>query len=261
MTVKVRSVAGMALALSIVLAALAVDAIAAEKPSTQTELTQGFLAGIGSYRRGDYAAAAENFLKIAMAGVVNARLYYNLANAYLKSSDLGRAVLWYERALKLDPGDPDLKFNYAYANSLLQDETGDSGSIWRILFFWKYQISKKALLWTATALNALFWILLGVRILRQKRPFNAAVTAVLTVTIVFVATAGYNFFEEAHLRRGVVLPGSLSVRSGLTPEATELFVLHAGTRVRVEGENSQFVRIYYSPGKIGWVSKDAIGII
>jgi tetratricopeptide (TPR) repeat protein len=261
MTVKAPSAACMALALAIVLAALAVDGRAAAKPPAQTELTQAFLAGINSYRKGDYAEAADDFLKIATAGVVNARLYYNLANAYLKCGELGRAVLWYERALKLAPGDPDLQFNYAYANSLLEDEAGENASIWRILFFWKYQMSQNAVLWTATALNALFWILLGLRVLRRKRPFNAAVTVLLAVTIVFVATVGYNFFEAAHPRRGVVLAGSLSVRSGVTPEATELFVLHAGTRVRVEAENGSFVRIYYAPGKIGWVRKDEIGII
>ena len=80
-----------------------------------TRNTQTFLSAVADYRAGAYERAARGFASIADSGVVNAALFYNLANSYLKSGDLGRAILWYERALELSPRDPDLKFNHAAA--------------------------------------------------------------------------------------------------------------------------------------------------
>ena len=82
-----------------------------------TGRTRLFLDGINDYNTGKYKDAVKKLSHIAEKGVVNGKLYYNLGNAYLKSGDVGRAILWYERALKLMPHDPDLRFNINYARS------------------------------------------------------------------------------------------------------------------------------------------------
>ena len=66
--------------------------------------------GTAAYRQGDWPGAIRAFDQLAGSGVENGRLFYNLGNAHLKNDDLGRALLWYERALQLIPDDPDLKF-------------------------------------------------------------------------------------------------------------------------------------------------------
>lgn len=234
---------------------------AADAPQGATRLTQAFLSAVDHYRSGRYREAANDLESIAAAGVVNGQLFYNLANAYLKGGELGRAILWYERARELIPSDPDLAFNYQHALTLVKDEGGEQHPIYRILFFWKYRLSHRAIVWAAVVLNALFWLILSARLLLGKKPVNAAAVAALAAALVFTLTAGYNYYEERHRKRGVILPAQVSVRSGLTADATELFVLHAGTRVRVQRENKDYLRIYFAPGKIGWVRKDDLGII
>jgi SH3-like domain-containing protein len=59
----------------------------------------------------------------------------------------------------------------------------------------------------------------------------------------------------------VILPGKVAVRSGYTDSATELFVLHEGTKVRVEREAENHLLIRYARGKIGWVKKEEAGVI
>ena len=62
--------------------------------------------------QGLYEQAILKYEKIIEdGGIKNAGLYYNLANAYLLSDNLGRAILNYRRAEKLDPGDPDIQKN------------------------------------------------------------------------------------------------------------------------------------------------------
>ena len=227
-----------------------------------TETVQTFLNGIKHYKEEDFRAAISEFLKIVDAGVQNSKLFYNLGNAYLKGDDLGHAILWYERALKLSPDDPDLKFNHTYALSMIKDETGDlEPPIFRILFFWKYLLSVRTIQWAAVILNAIFWTIFIIQILRKKKISPFIVNLILVLSIIFSLTALYNFYEAAFIKKAIILPSKVSIRSGLNNDATELFVLHAGTKIRVEEELSNFVKIYFSDGKIGWVKKSAVGVI
>jgi tetratricopeptide (TPR) repeat protein len=227
-----------------------------------SETARAFLDGIQSYKEGHFDKAVFEFKKIADSGIVNAKLFYNLGNAYLKAGDLGRAIIWYERALKLDPDDPDIKFNYGYAMSLTKDEKEDKElPIIQILFFWKYSLSPDIVQWAALSLNLLFWLIITIRILLKKKPMFYFGYGLLIFALIFTMTAFYNAYDSAYLRYAVVLPEKISVRSGFSEDSTELFALHAGTKVRVEKEKGEFLRIYYAEGKIGWVKKSEAGVI
>ncbi len=230
-------------------------------PADADENTRLFLDGIAHYKSEDFAAAVSAFSQIAGTGVQNSRLFYNLGNAYLKKGDLGYAILWYERALKLAPGDPDLKFNYEYALSHTKDEKEDKDlSIFRILFFWNL-LGAKTVQMTAVVLNLIFWLIVSIRMLLKKKLLRMPILLLLLVTTVFTLTAVYNYYEAAYLRQGIILSPEVSVRSGLTEDSTQLFVLHAGTKVRIEKENNGFFRIYFSEGKIGWIRNSDVGVI
>jgi tetratricopeptide (TPR) repeat protein len=228
-----------------------------------TEMTRAFLDGITHYKENNFAEAISEFSKIVETGVKNSKLFYNLGNAYLKNDDLGHAILWYERALRLTPDDPDLKFNHEYAISQVRDEREDKSlSVFRILFFWKHALSAKTVQWTAISLNLIFWLIVTVRMIqRKKRILKTPGYLLMGLILVFMFTACYNYYEVRYLRQAVILPAEVSVRSGLADEATELFVLHAGTKVRIEKEHEGFFRIFFSEGKIGWLRRADAGII
>ncbi len=84
--------------------------------------------------------------------------------------------------------------------------------------------------------------------------------AVLTLGLVFTATAGYNYYTGYAVDRGVILPEKVSVTAGLSDLSTELFVLHAGSRVEIEKQQKNFYRIRFGD-KIGWVKQKAVGLI
>lgn len=234
--------------------------LAALAPATQSART--FMDGTEAYHNGDWPAAITAFESIAANGVVNGKLFYNLGNAYLKNGDLGHALLWYERALKRIPHDPDLRFNYDYALTLTKDERGEKDSpLLRILFFWKYQLSPSTVRWLAILFNAALWIALSVFVIRKKRLLRPSVLLVAAATVIFSATAAFNYIEAARIRQAVILPEKVAVRSGFTESATQLFVLHAGTKVRVERQTDAYLLIRYTEDKIGWIKKSEAGII
>ncbi|BBO83822.1 hypothetical protein DSCO28_43880 [Desulfosarcina ovata subsp. sediminis] len=227
-----------------------------------TEDAHTFMDGTAAYQKGDWPAAIDAFQRLADSGIDNGLLFYNLGNAYLKNDDVGHAILWYERALKRTPGNPDLHFNYNYALTLTRDEPGEKESpLLRILFFWKYQLSTATVRWAALLLNAALWTALAVLAVRKKRLLRPSTLLTAAAALIFTATAIFNYIEAAHMHDAVILPQEVAVRSGFTDTATQLFVLHAGTRVRVERDSGDYRLIRYTDDKIGWVKKADAGII
>lgn len=235
-------------------------AVAATALATQNART--FMDGTEAYRNGDWPAAITAFESLADSGVDNGKLFYDLGNAYLKNDDLGRALLWYERALKRIPEDPDLRFNYDYALTLTKDERGQKESpLLRILFFWQYQLSHSSVRWMAIFLNAALWTALSVLMLRKNRLLRPSVILIAATTLIFSATAVFNYVEAIQVRHAVILSEQVPVRSGFTDSATQLFVLHAGTNVRIARQTDTHLLIRYTEDKIGWVKKSEVGII
>jgi len=231
-------------------------------PANATELTRAFLDGVNNYKTENYEAAIAEFSKIVDAGIRNGNLFYNLGNAYLKNGDIGYAMLWYERALKLIPDDPDLKFNHKYGLTLVKDEREDNRlPILRVVFFWQHLLSAATIQWAAIILNMLFWFILVLQVLRRKKKLKTLGYVFLTLALVFTFTALYNHYASRYVKEAVILPDKIAVRSGLTDDSTELFGLHAGTKVKIEKENKAFYRIYFSDGKIGWLKKSEVGVI
>lgn len=225
---------------------------------------QKFLDGIAAYKSGRYQEAISKFEELAASGISNAKLFYNLGNAYLKNKDLGHAILCYERALKLDSDEPDLLFNLSFARSLTKDAEKNAGpSLYRILFFWKYRLSHRTIVLLALIGNGLCWSLLLLRLFFKSKRRSIGITAAAAAlpALIFIVTALYNFYEVSHTPKAVILPEKVSVRSGLSDRATELFVLHAGTVVTVQKLQGNFIRIAFSKDKIGWIKRSLAGII
>jgi tetratricopeptide (TPR) repeat protein len=75
-----------------------------------------------AYMQKDYPTAIRLNSDIISAGNVSADVNYNLGNAYFKNNQLSNAILWYERALRIDPSNEDIIHNIAFANSRITDE-------------------------------------------------------------------------------------------------------------------------------------------
>src|SRR5215470_19112395 len=77
--------------------------------------------------QGYYQQAIAGYEQLIAAGIHNAKLYYNLGNAYFRLNDLGRAILHYRRGLRLEPGNRQLQANLSYARSRRVDQIEISG--------------------------------------------------------------------------------------------------------------------------------------
>lgn len=224
-----------------------------------------FVDAVRDYKAGRFEAAAQGFEIIAGSGVVNPYLCYNIGNAHLRAGSLGKAVLWYERAARLSPENPDIRFNLSHARSLVRDRIESPLTLRDILFFWEGLVSLKHLQMAAIAGSALFFLWAGIAAGRKKRILSPVGLSMLALLVALTLVAGLEAYRLGAERHAVILAEQTRARSGTLETATPLFELHEGTKVRVLEKKGGFIKIRIegsvSGDKMGWVSLDHAEVI
>ncbi len=224
--------------------------------------------GVAAYTAGDYASACRDWEAVRATGLMSRELYYNLGNAYFKSGEMGPAILWYERALRLDPSDADVRYNLEFARSQTQDRIEEVPEI----FFeaWGHKLCYLLASNTWAALSLVFLaltvalallFLLGSTTGRRRLGFFAGLVTLL------LALLGWDFAqwqrsEALQQDRAVIMRPVSSVKSSPSADtAKDLFILHEGTRVKILDEISGYTNIEIADGRQGWLPSGDMEII
>lgn len=231
------------------------------EPGRAADKTTRFIDAVNKYQAGAFAAAAESFEAIAESGIRNGHLFYNIGNAWFKAGDTGRAILWYERAKRLIPRDPDLRFNLAYARTLVKDKQENRVSLEDVFFFWQGLIPLQRLQLAAIACTCLFALAAGIRMFRGGSFLSGIRNFLAGLAVLLTVAASLQYYRETTVSHAVIVKETVAVTSGTSPSATRLFDLHAGTKVRVEDKNRGYLKIMFTRDKVGWVKLgDAVPI-
>ena len=214
--------------------------------------------GNQSYIDGDYAAAATAYQAIENRGYSSARLYYNMGNAYYKQGQIGRAILYYNRALVILPSMDDARHNLEIAEA----QTKDNIAVVPEFFLNRYMRTLRSAIscsaWSVMSvaffgvmLLFLLLFLLGSRIKVRKAGFYGAVASLLmfVVVTIFGVSARNSIIDRPG---AIVMSSAISVKSSPDRAATDLFVLHEGTKVEVSSEIDGWSEITIADGKKGW---------
>jgi tetratricopeptide (TPR) repeat protein len=227
---------------------------------SQTAAAGLYAEGNAFYRQNEFATARERYMAAVESGVRDARLFYNLGNACFKSDRLGEAVLWYERAQRLEPRDPDILANLRFVRRVKrdQDPDGEGGGLYGV-YLWPTMNE----LFAATSLGLLGLFLLACWRLWQPPGATAQVT--LVILGVWILTAGV--FTGARLQRelslveAIVLVEEGTARSGPEPAQTPVFVVHEGTKVVVERREDGWLLVRLANGLGGWLPDEVLAVI
>lgn len=227
-----------------------------------------FAEGNRLYREGEFAGAIASYRSVAEGGFESAALYYNLGNAHFRLGETGPAVLNYERALRLDPGDDDIRANLALVNQRLQDRIDPLPRFWLLSAFdWWMGLMPRGLL---KAIVAACYLLLGaaVVLIVLRRPAGwrgtlrrfacaAAASTVLLGGTLLVRETGLGRPGEA-----VVMAAEARVLNAPSEDAgLTLFTLHEGTKVRIDRRAGEWAEVVLADGKVGWLRLDMLGVI
>ncbi len=213
-------------------------------------------------QKGEFAQAITLYEALAKQGYRSPILFYNLGNCYFRVGALGRAVLNYERALKLDPTDADIQYNLTVARSRLQDERPAPPSMLVSQWWQKLAVSLSAggwqlaaivLLWLATG-GFSFWLLGQLR--HHKKIGFVSGALLLAMSLVCFALSVSRTQLDQHSRRGVVLERQTLLRAAADAQSPAQDTLYEGATIQLLDQIGEWYKIRLYDGTEGWLSGD-----
>jgi len=234
-------------------------------PLTATAVTKA--EADSAYAQGHYQQAIHDYESLLKQGV-STSLYYNLGNAYYRMDEIPRAVLNYERALLLSPGDPDVRFNLQMARSKTIDKITPESEMFFVTWYHVLVNLTSVDGWAVLALCALavaialalLYLFASPLWMRKFGFFGALLMLLLFVTSNFFAYSQKQGFIS---RSGaIIMAPAVTVKSTPASQGTDLFILHEGTRVEItDGTMREWKRIRLADGKEGWLETSKMDII
>ena len=214
-----------------------------------------------------YDKAILSFEKLITDGQIqNARLYYNLANAYFLKGELGRAILNYRRAENLDNADTDIQKNLAFARSRRIDKVKvkTQKRILQTLFFWHYDFSIKTKFTVACLCFAIVCISLTAMLwLGRSPPATVAATIAAILTVCFFASVVLEANDRTSRICGVITTGEVVARQGDGQNYSPSFKdpLNAGTEFDLLEHRPGWFHIELSDNSTGWIPETTADLI
>lgn len=219
-----------------------------------------------AYSDGRWEDAASGYEMIVSLGLESPQLYYNAGNAWFKADNLGKAIVNYERALKIDPSYSDARYNLEFANSRTQDRIDAVPE-----FVLKTWTLKLCYLLDSDAWAIIFIVFLVLVCAMLLLFFLAPTTAwkrtgFITAIVCFLfggAALGFSLHQkdDYFLRdEAIVMKPVISTKS--SPDGKmDLFILHEGTKVKIIDSVGTWTNVEISDGRQGWVQSGDIEII
>lgn len=243
----------MRIALLFWLLTIGVHSLALEPDSTFHRATQAATSG-------DFKEAIDLYRQLIDTGYFSASLYYNLGLAYLHADSLGQARLWFERAMRLDPDDPELLHNLEVLCQRLPDQfeqqpgplfvglwssfvlkLGVSWWLWLALLSW----------WTLLTMAALWW---WKRWMPPK--WGLALVVVVFLTTALIACQRYRMTYST--KEEVVMAAEVPVKTAPDEYGQVKLNIHAGTKVYILDQLTGHYKVELPNGETGWVEQLAL---
>lgn len=221
-----------------------------------------------AYIQGDYLTAISMYEWIVQNQGVNATLYMNLGNCWLKRDEVAKAILCYERAYLIDPSDPDIRFNLELARTKTVDKVNPVNQLFIVVWFKKLLAVLDVNGWAVltVVLFAITILLAGVLLFSKKSgirkisfSFSAFFLLLSILSFIFATTQMGNLKERD---TAIIMSPSVTVKSTPSSGGTDLFIIHEGRKVKIlDSSMKEWVEIRLEDGNTGWVPVNVMEII
>ena len=216
------------------------------------------------YAKGNYQQAIKDYQEILKAGV-SSEIYYNLGNAYYRTDNITQALLAYERALQLSPGDNDIRFNLQYARSKTIDKITPETEMFFVTWYHSLVNFTSVDRWANTAIVSIVMALLLILVFlfapqmwARKSGFYGS--AVFLLLFAFANLFAFQQKHELETKQGaIVIAPTVNVKKTPAASGTDVFVIHEGTRVDITDRGmKQWRGIKLADGREGWLKTSQI---
>ncbi len=222
-----------------------------------------FVKGNRLYEAGTFQEAVHYYQQLVDTGYQDPALFYNLGNTHFRLNNLADAILYYEKAAKLNPADADVQANLRLANLRITDRIEPIPAFFIQSWWHRLLLSGSLSAWSAA--GVLCW-LAGFACLviylfayrpAVKRAFFYSGLAVLSVAmlLLMIAYSQHRYLDSRH--EAIIFRGKVPVKSAPSTGEKTLFVIHEGTKVRVAERANGWWRVTLPNGHEGWIEAAA----
>jgi len=216
------------------------------------------------YHKNQFEDAIASYTKVIDLQFESAVLYYNLGNAFFKSGEYARAMLWFERAQRLDPNNEDIAHNIVFVQQKLIDKI----EILPELFIVKWWNACSKLFtgnqWATLSIIACalfafcFLLILLIRIswIRSLSIFIAIIALFFTIfSVIFAKKETSRYIQSPE---GIIMQHIINVKSTPNEKGSDLFVIHSGLKVGITDQLNEWVEIRLPNGEKGWILAEQV---
>ena len=232
------------------------------------DLDSLWTAGVQAYTDGKFADASAAWTSIEESGQKSAKLYYNLGNAWFKQGNYPKAILNYERALRLDPSYSDARYNLEFTSNFVQDKIEPvpefilksvarkvcyvmGSNAWAVIF----------LVLFAAALMMWLLFLLGSSVGKRRAGFYCGIVLLL-LSAGALSFSAWQKSDSMKTDTAIVMSPVSSVKSSPSfGSSKDLFVIHEGTKVTILDEVGSWKNISLADGRQGWLPAADLEVI
>jgi len=202
---------------------------------------------------------------VRQGGIRNGKLYYNIGNVYFRMGDIGRAILYYRRAQRVIPNDPNLRQNLDYARTKRIDKIPEKQEtrILKTLLFWHYDLSLKTRSLLFVVFFITLWTCASIRLFTQRPSIHWAIGVSAILAGLFFGSLAAEAITESRNVEGVILHSEVVARKGdgETYQPSFKEPLHAGTEFRLLEDRTDWYRVELPDGRNCWIPSKAAGLI
>lgn len=215
--------------------------------------------GNSFYQQKKYSEAIDSYQKVIDKNFESATLYYNLGNAYFKNEENGKALLWYERALKFDPSNEDIQHNIAFVNQKLEDKIDVLPELLLTRWYNTIASSMTSNQWATFSIIAFIIILLSIlTFLLVRIPWikSSSIFVLFFSLLFFIFSILFSYrnstISEKH-PEAIILKSVINGKSTPNESGIDLFVIHEGLKVKITDQLNDWVEIKLPNGEKGWI--------
>lgn len=216
------------------------------------DVSQDFLKANQLYDQGKFAEAKQEYESIERAGNRSAALYYNLGNTEFRLDHPGVAILNYERALALEPSNPEARANLAFVREKTGAKTG--GRTWQDHLFPPFSLNHYA--WVAAMAG---WaVLFCIAALPFRRKTAGLWFTAVPALLVFAYAAGAIRFYNKDLSAAVVTDEHAKAQFAPADNSPIAETLPIGSRVKILRDRGAWIYCQLPNGNTAWVTSKSI---
>lgn len=244
-----------ALLLSVLLTTSMAEPLRAMSPAEAESLSA---AAQQAYADGEHARALQLFDSVATV-YSSTTLFYNLGNCHFKLGDVPRAILNYERALRLEPGAEDVQANLDLARLQVVDRINELPGFALGATWGKLRGGNDVDQWARRALWGCLALFLALAFglsapMRWVRNTAFGLAAVLVLfTAASSAFAAWRAAEVRDASEAIILAAKVDARSEPRTGSAVLFALHKGTKITVLQDQDGWSEVRLPNGSVGWM--------